>query len=44
MHSNDIKNICLVAGAMAPWLRALAAFAEDPDLVPSAHMVAHTHL
>lgn len=26
---------------MASWLRTLAAFAEDPGLVPRTHMAAH---
>ena len=32
------------AGAMAQWLRALAAHPEDPGLVPSTHMAAQNHL
>ncbi|EDM05893.1 rCG33587 [Rattus norvegicus] len=32
------------AGEMAQLLRVLVAFAEDPVLVPSTYMVAHSHL
>lgn len=32
------------AGEMAQALRTLVALTEDPDLVPSTHMVAHRHL
>ena len=31
---------CLVNGKMARWLRALAALAEDPGLVPRNYMAA----
>jgi hypothetical protein len=31
-------------GEMAQQLRALAALAEDPVLIPSIHMVVHNHL
>ena len=33
------------AGAreLAQWLRVLAALAEDPGLVPSTHMLAHSY-
>ena len=30
-------------GKMAQWLRALAALAENPDLVPSTHIVTHNN-
>lgn len=30
-------------GEMVQWLRALAAFAEDLDLVSSTHLEAHYH-
>ena len=32
------------AGKMAPWLRALAATAKDPGLVPSTYIKAQNHL
>ena len=32
----------MVAGDVALWLRALAAFAEDPSSVPSPHVVTTT--
>lgn len=28
---------------MAPWLKAMAALLEDPDLVPSTHMATPSH-
>ena len=31
-------------GQMTGHLRALAALAEDLDLIPSTHMVVHNHL
>ena len=34
----------LGAKEMSGWLRALAALAEDPGLVPSTCMAAHNHL
>ena len=37
-----IKNSVVGAGGMAQWLRALAALAEDPGLVPCIHVVAHS--
>ena len=39
-----LKNNKKGAGEMAQWLRALAALPEGLSLIPSTHMVAHSHL
>lgn len=37
---NPVKNICVGAGDVAWWLRALVALADVPSSVPSTHRVA----
>lgn len=45
-----MTNVCMInplkleAGEMAQLLRALAILAEDPDIVPGTHVVAHNCL
>jgi hypothetical protein len=44
VKENVFKNLGMGAGEEAQWLRALAAFPEDPGSIPSAHMAAHNCL
>lgn len=43
MYFKKLKTFFEGSGEMAPWLRALAALAEDPGVVPKSHMVAQSH-
>jgi hypothetical protein len=40
----SVKKILTGSGAMAQWLRALAALLKVLSSNPSIHMVAHNHL
>lgn len=44
MLSYIIKSQKHKGREMAQWLSVLVAFAEDPGLIPSIHMVAHNCL
>jgi hypothetical protein len=39
-----LESVCLGAGEMAQWLRALTSLPEVLSSIPSTHMVPHNHL
>lgn len=44
MLEQALKEHAVGGGELVPWLRALAAKAEDLDSAPSTHVEVHNHL
>lgn len=39
-----LECCCVGTGEIGQWVKAVAIFAKDPDLIPSKHMVTQNHL